>query len=92
MSVLFRRVMNDPPPRGAPEQADAAEDVEDPLPPDVLGQEAGDGQRDDRAHVAAGEPDCRESAPFEWWCPSSPDCVDGWVSDTLLNRDVKYTT
>ena len=83
MSVLFRRVMNDPPPCGAPEQADAAEDVEDPLPSDVFRQESGDGKRDDGANVAAGEPHGRESTPFEGRRPSCPDGVDGRICDAL---------
>lgn len=80
--------MNDPPPCRAPEQADAAEHVEDPLPSYVLGQQTGDRQRDDRADVAAGEPDGRESTPFKRWSPSCPDGVDGRVSYTLGSRDI----
>ena len=76
MSIFFRRVVHDPPPSRAPEQADDAEDVEDPFPTEMFGEETGNGKSDDGADITSGKSDSCKSAALQRWSPTCPDGVD----------------
>jgi hypothetical protein len=84
VSILFRWIVNDPPPCQAPQKSDDSEDVKDPFPTHVLGQESWDWERDHSSHVTAGKGDGGKTATLQGRCPSSPNGMDWRVSDALI--------